>query len=345
MTYEVHVRILHSPDVCVARRAMCDKLKTILEAAPELRAHVTFVTDHEPHELSALKSLAGLVDVDPANARDVPDLAREVRALHINQLSCALKHAAAIAQIASADRGFHVVLEDDCLFGEDVVSKLLQALRSLPTDYDLAFLGLPAPLSAQDTRPVRAVTLSSVYPILPGCDSYVLNPAAARALLPWVRPVRMTANLQWNYLLRKQPTLKAYLLTPNVFVDGSKLGVYLSQQDSNNRLVWNEAYLKLEKLVAARDLPKSPAELQAAQELVDSLPFKTHPDMLRLLAKLQHRLGNLREAETLFRQAYDITVAEKCVLNSSSQLLRDYMVLHRDLQSDMGSVTSDPVTQ
>lgn len=333
--YDVHVYLLHSPSSCAARVAMCKKLHDVLASTSKFRASITEVTVHEPGDLRMQppEAVAALVDTSPDALKDQPDLAREARSLHVTQLSCCLKHAQAIQMIAQRvnEGGYHLVLEDDVMFSDTVADQLDALLRVLPTDYDVVFLGMPSPGGQPSIQ--TCVPLGSIFEVLPACDSYLVSPHAAAKMLTAFTPVRLLANLSLTLAIRRH-TLKAYSASPNLFADGSKVGVYVSQVDPNNRLTWNEQFIKLEALCNGRP-PATPTEIQEAQAFIDTLQFKTHPDVLRLLGRLQMRMGNFKEAEALFKQVHAILIGEGCVVNSNSTFLKDFMTLYRHLQPDV----------
>jgi DNA-directed RNA polymerase subunit beta' len=66
-------------------------------------------------------------------------------------------------------------------------------------------------------------------------------------------------------------------------------------------------------------------------ELIVDGPADPH-DILRLLGRLQVRLGNFQEASVIFEQVFKMLSSERCVVNSQSTTLRDYMNLYRQLQ-------------
>ena len=359
--YRVFFYILHCDELCSARKTMCDKLEGILSKSSNFAATVEYITNDNPVDIMAAGRARGgglppgLVDINPDAVREFADLAPLHTALHVNQLSCALKHATALHKVcanAGQHGGFHVVLEDDALFGdeENLCKRLHEVLWNLPSDYDIVFMGLPTPNLPDDAADDAASLFVRVdkkrvfqrlsmppsvqMPLLPCCDSYVVNPNAAARMLPLAKPVRFAAHLQLTWLIRKVP-LNVYTSMPNIFVDGSKVGVYVSQLDPNNRLLWNDQFVKLEALVNSADIldmAKDPARLKATQEFVDGLAFKGHPDILRLLGRLQVRLGNFQEASVIFEQVFKMLSSERCVVNSQSTTLRDYMNLYRQLQ-------------
>ena len=329
--FDLYVYILHSPGRCPARKPMCDKLADLLRVNPTFRAHVQFITDYEPDDGTMLPS----VDYSPEPFKEHPELSGACVPLDVAQVSGCAKHRSALAVVAARANqgGYHMILEDDVLFGDSVVEQINAMLRTVPTDYDIVFTGLPSPVpsSRDDLTTARSIPLQQLFAVLPACDSYVVTPAAAATLAAAFSPVRLPPHLTLTWAIKKHG-LRAYASSPNVFADGSKVGVYVSQVSPNNRLVWNEQFIRLEALANAPP-PTDDVSMRAAQDLINSLQFKTHPDILRLIGRLQLRMGNYSEAETIFRQVHSVMTGEKCVMNAQSTFLRDYMMLHKFLQT------------
>ena len=227
------------------------------------------VLDDEPEAIT-VDRLAGLADTDPSHVDDAT-FRPLVRNMHIRQLSNTLKHAAALKAVAKDSMGgedddgkgkgnnkgkgktgahrFSLVVEDDALFGQNIASTLRGACTLAPQDAGIVFLGLPSPVSAPTQEGVSVFDDAvERFQVLPACDSYLVTPAAAAALSEHMHPVRFPTNVQLTYAIRRAG-IRAYLAVPNVFVDGSKLGVFACSLDPNNKLVWNQSFCKLDALV------------------------------------------------------------------------------------------------
>ncbi len=332
--YDLYVYLLHSPSRCPARAPMCDKLKARLHESDKFRTHFITVTDYEPHE-SATASIH--VDWTPEAFKDHPELSSKGACvpLDIAQISACAKHRSALVAIASRANlgGYHMIIEDDVLFGENIIENLDAMLRCVPSDYDIVLCGLPSPSTNNNEVPWRCIPVDQLFNLIPACDSYVVNPLAATRFVAGFSPVRLAPHLTLSWVVKKHG-LRAYASSPNVFADGSKVGVYVSQTSPDNRLIWNDQFAQLEAL-ANGPIPKNEGAMRAAQDFINSLQFKSHPDILRLLGRLQLRLGNFADADAIFKQVYSIMVGEQCVLNAHSSFLRDYMILHKYVQTDI----------
>ena len=317
--------VLHSPTL-VNRAPNVRNLESLLS---RMSASVRVVSSHEPSEV--VGNVQQLVDLDPSHLEDAA-FRPLVRSLQVRQVSSALKHAAALRAIAE-DGGdstaFRLVVEDDCLFGDQAEQVVRGACAAAPADADIVFLGLPSP-KPPGQAPVFD-DVFSVFNLLPACDSYLIRPAAAAKLVAAFFPVRLAANLHLTHLIKARG-LSARICVPNAFVDGTKLGVFACAVDANSKLLWNQQFCQMELLLRSDAPTYNAAEFEA---LAEAQPFKQHPDVLSLVAQHLERCGRYAEAEQAYGKAVAAYDNNGCIVNNTSEVLRKYAALYRHLQPDL----------
>jgi hypothetical protein len=324
--------VLVSADTHAQRAALVARLDAAL-APLALTGRLERVSEHDARELTAPGALAGLpVDMNPASLDDEA-LRPHVRTLHVRQVSNALKHLEALRRVAGAGAGagagaarFALVVEDDAVFGEGMSDALRRAASDAPADADLVFVGLPS------TRlPPPGATASlfddplSLFPgqVIPACESYLVTPDAARRLADAFLPIRLATPAQLSYLFRKR-VARALVAVPNAFVDGSKVGVATSSIETNNQLVWNQAYCKASELLRAGAAAGAEGQREL-EALWAAQPFKDHPDCLVQRADHLAAAGRFPEAQEAYDRALEAYGAANCVVNTNSDFMRRYM--------------------
>jgi hypothetical protein len=347
------------------------RLERLLQAAG---ASVSVIGGAEPTAAN-LDELRAQIDLEPASLGEGPlaDFFRPaIGSLHMRQISNAIKHLAALRAIAAADRpGWHLVLEDDALSNDDTsmpqLARSLADLSAQHPDADMLFLGLPSRvIPASATAAPVFEPLESVFRCLPCCDSYALTASAARRLVAAWLPLRFATHIHLSWCMQSLG-LRAHLVAPNIFADGSKVGVYLSAIDVNNRLVWNPQYCRAEQLVTGGVAPPTtqtggsqavgtktggtPGVAQTGgpqangavehvgwtanekaelDDLEGGMRFKEHPDAAHLFAVRAKAEGRLADAHRLFKHAMDLYDRESSLMGPKCQFLRDYMSLYRE---------------
>lgn len=329
---KINVYVLRTAALA-ARESNVLKLETLLKSDPGFS--VVRISANDPADIATLA--AGTVDTRADGGPDVLDAFRElIRPLHANQLSNALKHLAALRIISEtgADDEEHVVVEDDVLFHEDVATMLREVVAARPAEADALFLGLPNTRSGTPDAIVFD-PLSAVFKMLPCCDSYLIRKAAAAKLAGAYLPIRLPANLQLSHLCAKLG-VRVFLSSPNVFVDGSKIGVFTSSIESNNSLTWNPEYVRLRALLPPDvALPAMTIEQQAAfQSGLDAIHFRAHPDIRHLAARYFTMVGRYDDARREYEQAFETFVADGCVFGPNCRFMKDYVSIFRHVQPD-----------
>jgi hypothetical protein len=313
----------------------------------------------EMEKLSDGTAAPPLVQLDPAQwpeglPEDLQAFKSSLAPMHIRVVSNTLNHREAIASISdlgsgssgssgSGDDDWSLVVEDDALFTEEMAAQLQNTIRDAPTDADIIMLGLPTALSPEKGKVVFEEPLAR-FSSVPACESYLVRTRAAKRMAPAFLPVRFAANVQLSFVARLQG-VKVYACVPNIFVDGTKLGVFCSTLEVNNRLLWNQPVCQMEALLRSSDA-YTPPHVVTATQMADGAwsnqPFKNHPDALVLRAEHMARIGRPTDAEAYYATAYAEYLKSDCLLTNASQFLRRYTALYQQLQEDIPAPAPPP---
>ncbi len=335
--------LLVSSETRAQRQQLVAALESALAPLVVGGGRVEHVASHDPSELVAGGQLASLIDTNAASLDD-EQMRPLVRALHVRQLSNALKHLEALKRVAalppSGEGGrFALVVEDDAVFGDSMVDALRRAASDAPADAGVVFVGLP---STRLPAPGSTASLFDdplvLFPgnVLPACESYLVSQEAARRLVEAFLPVRMPTNAQLAYLLRRELRVgaaapsgpfRSYVAVPNAFADGSKVGITASSIEANNQLVWNQVYCLASELLRSGRADKKQLQ-RDFEELWQKQPFKDHPDCVVQLADQLSSCGRYGEAQDAYERALKEYGARNCVVNTNSEFMRRYMATY-----------------
>ena len=317
--YIIHVKALTN------RKSLCDKLHNELSQATSFDLEsFDYITKNDPSEIT------DPVEVDmnpiPNDNGQFDRLNTFLRPLKVVHVSNAMKHKEALQSIASAqdtNTTIHLVIEDDSLKQSPELVPLQQAMTTFTTEkLSVMFLGIPPGVAAKNGKQL----VSDVYNTLPCCDSYLITPAAARETLKHFTPIKFPTNIQLAYALAKAQMV-SYMSAPAIFVDGSKLGVFVSTIDSNNRLVFNGHFVAIAKAIN-ENLPE-----ENIDALFNKAEPKWHPEFMHLQASYEKKKGNYKQAEQYYSEALNQYIAFGGIIDNQTELLRDFMRLYRNLQS------------
>jgi hypothetical protein len=293
-----------------------------------------YITEYDASELVPEKA-QHLVNLEPIKDEKLAKrFGPLMRPMTLPGVSNVLKHYRALTKIAAqtADPNpnhAHLILEDDVCFDGNIRTNLENALRhpQRPADADILFCGYPHTIPQREKEPFIAI--DGVFEVLPGCDSYIVSPAVAKRLLTDFVPFKFVYNVQLSYLIAKHG-LKAYMCRPNLFVEGSKLGIYTSAIQMNNILAYNQAYVEMLQIV------QKPAFVAEDKEKMDALyaacKFPNHPDMLYIRGVFYMKDGKYHQAKEVFDKAYEEYMKGGLKLDKTSLFLKRYIDVFKFVQ-------------
>lgn len=252
-----------------------------------------------------------------------------IKNLHIYQLSNSLKHLKALEVISSMDDdSLNLVLEDDVSYDPNtVISHLCEVIKQY-TEGSVIFLGLPN--NKQDARTMTLQPTTDLFELLPYNDSYILDKVAAKKLYESYLPIKFPNNIQLSVAIQRA-NVSSYQTVPNVFVDGSKLGIFTSSLTVNNVLMFNTDYMKLRTLATEKKELK-PEDEQLANQLCEKSPCAPHPDFQYMKALYLTKAAKYNEALMAYEAAHTMYMKNMCILNHDSNFLKDYMCLYKHIQ-------------
>lgn len=237
---------------------------------------------------------------------------------NVNNHRSALK-AASLADSDVDPYDFHLILEDDCMCQEIVSASLMSVMESYKEcPWDVLFLGTPQ--KTDDMVPGIASITNHMW----CCDSYIIPRGAADMLSRYFdKPVRFPTNIQFWYIFHQHPEIKASYSIPQIFIDGSKIGFAVSTMSSNNKLIYNNDYLKFHE--GYKDMHGIP----------ETILKNPHPDMQFVVALYHIHHKDYRKAEIMLATLFSTYKENHVIFDNTSVFLETYANIFRFMQDSV----------
>jgi hypothetical protein len=120
---------------------------------------------------------------------------------------------------------------------------------------------------------------------------------------------------------------------PNLFIDGTKYGLFLSKLTPNNPLIFNNDFTKLRNIVTKEEVTDT--DEQEVNQLVSKSPIRNNPDFIHMECAYHMKCKNYTKAKERYDVAYSTYVANGCIVSNESIFLKDYIRCHKYLQHDI----------
>lgn len=287
--------------------------------------HVVY--DHDPNEIP-IQEIQKIVNYTQIQDQKLAFMNQFIHNIHIQQLSCTLKHQEALKRVVANNKcDYGLILEDDVLFSDQVCKQIDDVFKEMSPSHPIVFLGLPN--SEEPSRDLIIPVDKARFPLIPLTEAYIVQRDCASKMLTEFLPITFSTNLQINYVLGKCD-IQCFQSKNNVFVNGSKYGLFVSSCNANNVLLFNKDYMTINELLNKDVL--TPSDCTYIENTIKNTPIAQHPDFVYLIAKYKVKKQEYKEAEKLFEQAYNVLLMNKAIVNHESAVLKDFIRLYKHLQ-------------
>ena len=302
-------------------KQLVEKLQT------EFGIEAEFIDEYDTDDID-MEQIKKFVDLNKGGKSELFDSL--IRNMHIRAVSNAMKHYTAVKKAAESDNDMTLVFEDDTLFGDNIGVKLKEVFDKTDHAWDICFIGLPSVAPIKDHSATLYEDAKASFKLLPSSDSYIISRAGAKRLFDAFLPIRFPTNIHYSYLAEVAPLDIKYIV-PNLFVDGSKMGIYLSSLESNNRLYMNPEYNQLSQLVRKESLTAE--DKQTVEGILEKIRFKNHPDIQLLNGIYHEKIGEFEKAKSLYNDAHSVMQQNGCVINNESEVLMKLINIQKHFQA------------
>lgn len=324
---KLEIYVIHTAELKLRKDSVDKLFSTLTEAGAECNFH--YITSFDPHELDRA-SLVNLISTKPPE--DLPKdsaLQGTSPSFHVRQVSNLMKHKEALRRISeSTDTScYHIIIEDDVVYPADIYSQMKSMFNTIMHDYDVLFIGMPATEEYKDKSILQNVF--DKFNILPCIDSFVITPKSAKKLHDSLLPFYFPTNGQYTYCMKKLG-MNVVFTVPNLFADGSKVGVYTSMLNTNNKLFLNNNYNSLLNIARSEKITQESYK-EAHTILENAKGIASHPDMAYVTSVIEFKMGNIQKAYEMMKNIYNLYKANGSIINHESEFLRLYIDIHKHI--------------
>jgi GR25 family glycosyltransferase involved in LPS biosynthesis len=347
-TINVNIYVIHYTKLS-KRKNTAIKLKStfsnILLKAPHVKMNIKEVSKFDPETLNQefVKRIFKSDDVKKDDGENEFFNAFKMDTPHVNFVSNCLKHLDALNMISKnediTDDDINMIVEDDVMydssFEECFISFLQKNYNKL---YDIVYLGYPSSAEEKSAfnagsenatvlgtdNTIHLLGMNESMKVLPCCDSYVVSKTTAKKIIGAFIPIRYPNNVQMSYIIDKLQ-LKIGKTSPNIMIDGSKVGVYPSTITPNNILLFNTSFKYAYKILEKQELSND--DIDIIEKIFESNPIKNSADFIFLEGLFNLKTKQYAECKILFDRAIEEYESHHALLNNQSVIIQNYIEL------------------
>ena len=329
---EIHVFVVHARALQRRARSIAKLVQVIERHNMVNRVNMRLITKYDINDISP-EDLPKLTNFDPV-ALDVSPFADRfnglIKVMHINQVSCALKHAECLREISEYDDDrMCLVIEDDCVAKDDDINAFVTHALDKRNDYDILF-GCDTGINFQQQDEYLA-SIENVFAsgiVLATCNAYFVRPSYAKTLLENTQPIKFAWNVQLSFALHRCKPSRGVKCAPCAPLrDGSKTGRFLSTQTGENVLSQCDEFVTFRQLLATAKVGQGSEVARAFDGIIASQGIANdHPDILRVYATYLTVNRRHKEAHDVLQRAVDVILKEPLTFsNNQSAVMKQFL--------------------
>jgi len=333
----LHICLIHTPNLI----ARSEKIKSLLEniqiSCQKINYAVMGYIVVNPDILTLHNNISELqksIDYQPVNDHDFDSL-RTV--LNIETISNFEKHKQSwklISEIESINNNdLFLVIEDDALLNEtkdlsDIIEKSRKKRWNMLMLYNL--------INDPYKNNIDISVVENIK-ILPSKVAYLITQQTAKKMYDSFTKYRFSLRIQLSYWIFNEKSFILCGLNKNVFIDGSKFGIYTSSLHTNNKLTFNEKYNKLSEYTN-----KTPQEIKdnltEINKIYEYIKLINSPDILYLYGSILLKIDQIEEAREVLNKSIVELKKQQGILNNFTHSFNMLVNLYKNNQEDVDDI-------
>lgn len=265
--------------------------------------------------------------VDYSKFPEDNDYNNYITSLNCFQISNNEKHREAHKRIiehsknSANEDNIYLVMEDDIVISKLYINNINDLLVNInKTNWDILLASLNTINSNDDF-----INYKKVYKRLLSKSCYFIKPKICQDLYDEMK----TFKLKYRQLLCKfikDNDNNIIFYNKNVFIEGSKLGLYPSSINPSNYLFFNNNFIKMTKICAEDDIKDE--DVKNATEYLKNNEFDS-PDFFHIMSLIYKKYGDIYNAKMCSNYALDSLKKNNGYLEKNSEIINHSIELYK----------------
>ena len=181
---------------------------------------------------------------------------------------------------------------------------------------------------------MKLLNLSDYFRIIISKCSYFIKPNTASILNEYLETIKYPLKIALSRFLIDNKNIKAKILNKHTFLEGSKVGIFLSSVSNNNFLFQNNDFINLTKILNSSTI--TPENVIEAEKLYHNNPLNTsNADFQHTMGILYYKMNNYKLSKKYLIDSVINLKKNEGLLNNQSEILNNCINMHQYDQPDL----------
>jgi len=267
------------------------------------------------------------------------DFLNHNKKLNINQLSNIEKHRQAYDLIRNNnDDVLHLILEDDILLSTDYndnISLLFRAIKKFQK-WDIIFTCV----ANNNDELIKLIDSRENFKILISKSSYLITSDAASKLYDYFNVLNYQLKIGLSKFIFDNKDIKSFILNKHTFLEGSKIGLFLSSTNTNNFLYQNSDFVTLSSYVNKSSISKD--DIFTVENIYKNNQLNNNADFQHSLGLIYYKYGDYKTAKKYLVESVTNIKKNEGLIGNFSEILNNCINMHQYDQPDIEECSKKP---
>ena len=273
-----------------------------------------------------------LKDIDQYNKRvnydkeDNEKFDNLIVSLNTSQISNIEKHRNAL--YLSKENELNLIIEDDLIISKDYIDNIDNLFKNIDLKSDIL---ITSDFLNNNNNNLELISFNDYNKVLLSKSSYFINKETANKLYNYLNIFKYDMKTALTKFIIDNKDLNVILLNKCTFLEGSKVGIFLSSTKNKNFLSQNGNFIEFVKIV--NNNPIDDEMYNKACELYKQLEYLDNAEIIHIYGILQYKRGNINEAKEYMKDAVLKLYKNKGFYSKTNDILNNAINISRHNQS------------
>jgi len=223
--------------------------------------------------------------------------------LNVQQISNIEKHREVLKIISESSEGYHLIIEDDVLIGDDYIKNLQTFFQMLSkNEIDNWDILLMCTAHINDDQNIELLDIKQKYKFLLNKSSYFIKKDTAKQLYDYLEVFKYSLKLSISkFLWDNKDTIRGRILNKHTFLEGSKMGLFPTSVNNTNYLYQNMGYVRISNITKNTDITDE--MIEEAEKIYEKISHLPGPDIVYIMGILYFKKKNYKKAKECLKDA------------------------------------------
>jgi len=259
--------------------------------------------------------------------------------LNINQISNIEKHRKAYELIKNNNNDeLHLIIEDDILLSTDYnknISLLFKVIGKFEK-WDIIFTCV----SNNNDELIRLIDSRENFKILISKSSYLITSETASKLYDYFNVLNFQLKIGLSKFIYDNKDIKSFVLNKHTFLEGSKIGLYLSSTNTNNFLYQNSDFVILSNYVNRTSITSE--DIITIENIYKNNQLNNNADFQHSLGLIYYKYGDYKTAKKYLIESVTNIKKNEGLIGNFSEILNNCINMHQYDQPDIEECSKKP---